>query len=276
MNLPGEITPHKVGIALGAGAARGFAHIGVLKVFEKYNLPIHMVAGTSMGAVVGAFFAAGLTTRHMEEAAYEANWLRFYDPILPREGLSGGSKVVDYIETYIGRITFSQLPIPLTVVAADLDTGKEVPFFRGRVSTAVQASASIPGFFVPPRFRKSRLCDGALVNPLPVNHLVEKGCTYIIAVDVQSRSMGTSIADPPEAVLRAFDLMQLPLAEASAVQANMVIRPDIGEIYPLNFKPGETERLIRAGETAAQKVMGRIIRDLSLNSEANLRKMSAT
>ncbi len=259
-----KITSHKVGLALGGGAARGLAHIGVLKVLAKYNVPVHAVAGTSMGAVVGAFYAAGLNLPTIEEAGYRANWLEFYDPILPKEGLSGGDKVIGFIESYIGPVIFKNLPIPLTVAATDMDTGKEVAISTGKVASAVQASAALPGFFVPPTRKGIRLMDGGLVNPLPVNHLVQKECNYIIAVDVQSKSMGTSIKDSPEAILRAFDIMQQPLVKASCQLANVVIRPEIGKIYPLHFNE-ETELFIRAGEEATEKAINKILHHLSLN-----------
>lgn len=177
----------KIGLALGGGAARGLAHIGVLEVLQKEGIPIDMVAGTSAGAIVGALYAHGKDVDQIKSLAQEfgsRKLAHFVDPYLPKSGFIRGKKIQDLLVSYIGSIRFSDLRIPFACVATDIETGEEVVIDQGSVPEAVRASISIPGIFAVARWRGRYLVDGGVVNPVPVNVLKRMGASFIIAVNV--------------------------------------------------------------------------------------------
>ena len=178
----------KVGLALGGGAARGLAHIGVLEVFEEENIPIDMIAGTSFGGLVGAFRAQGKDASLMKEAAEKMNvakMLSLADLALPKSGLLGGKAVIHLLQKAMGKdVKFDELPTPLALVATDIVTGEEVVIDQGSVLEGVRASISIPGIFTVAKREGRYLVDGGLVNPVPVSVLKKMGADFIIAVNV--------------------------------------------------------------------------------------------
>ena len=185
---PMELHGKKVGLALGGGAARGLAHIGVLDVLQKEGIPIDMIAGTSAGAVVGAIYAWNQDTARIKKEALEVNWRKvapLIDPSLPKSGLIKGKKIKDLLASYIGgNIKFSDLKIPFACVATDIDTGEEVVIDQGSVPEALRASISIPGIFTVVKREGRYLVDGGLTNPVPVNVVKRMGADFIIAVNV--------------------------------------------------------------------------------------------
>jgi len=177
----------KVGLALGGGAARGLAHIGVLEVLEKEGIPIDMIAGTSAGAAIGALYAEGKDTSRIKDLVLDIKWWRLaplVDLALPKTGFIGGRKVKELLKLMIGDIEFGDLKIPLACVAADIMTGEEVVIKEGSVLEAVRASISIPVVFTVAKWRGRYLVDGGLVNPVPVSVLKRMGADFIIAVNV--------------------------------------------------------------------------------------------
>lgn len=177
----------KIGLALGGGAARGLAHIGVLEVLQKEGIPIDMVAGTSAGAIVGALYAQGKDVDQIKSLAQDfgsRKLAHFVDPYLPKSGFIRGKKIQGLLVSYIGGIRFSDMRIPFACVATDIETGEEVVIDQGSVSEAVRASISIPGIFAVARWKGRYLVDGGVVNPVPVNVLKRMGASFIIAVNV--------------------------------------------------------------------------------------------
>ena len=177
----------KIGLALGGGAARGLAHIGVLEVLQKEGIHIDMVAGTSAGAIVGALYAQGKDASQIKSLAQEFGSRKpvaFVDPYLHKSGFIRGKKIQDLLATYIGGIRFSDMRIPFACVATDIETGEEVVIDQGSVPEAVRASISIPGIFAVARWKGRYLVDGGVVNPVPVNVLKRMGASFIIAVNV--------------------------------------------------------------------------------------------
>jgi NTE family protein len=203
----------KVGLALSGGGPRGLAHIGVLKVLEREGFPVDFLAGTSMGGVIAAGYAAGLSPDLMEQEALRMgqwrNLIALMDRSLPRLGLFEGQKVQEYLAGHLGDITFDELRIPLALVAVDLETGEEVVLRSGRVVDAVRATISLPGVFAPFRLDGHLLVDGAVLNNLPADVVREMGADIVIAVDV-----GIKLEDLPrllEAERRRLPLTQIPL-----------------------------------------------------------------
>jgi NTE family protein len=180
--------PRTVGIALGAGGARGLAHVGVLKTLSAAGIPIDAVVGTSIGAVVGAMYAAG-RLEQFEKQVRAIEWsdvLRMFDPVWPRSGLMSGIRAVDWLTSLVGDWKIEDLAIPFGAVTVDLVTGDELLIREGRVVDAIRASMSIPGVFVPHRSGKRLLVDGALRNPVPVSELEPLGVEVRLAVNLHA------------------------------------------------------------------------------------------
>ena len=179
----------KTGLALGSGAARGLAHIGVLKALKERDISIDMIAGSSMGALVAAYYARKGEIASLEEIALKIDWrqlARLLDPNLALlfKGIIYGRKVKGLLEALIGNVKFKDLKIPLAVVATDAHTGEEVVIKEGSVIEAVRASISVPAIFMPVKFRDRFLMDGGIVNPVPVKVVKDMGATFVIACNV--------------------------------------------------------------------------------------------
>ena len=177
----------KVGLALGAGAARGLAHIGVLKALDREGIRIDSIAGTSIGAVIGAIYSSGIGPDEIEEIALNMDrtkTLTLFAPTIPYSGLIDGSRITRFIESIIGRQNISDLSIPFAAVATDVMTGEEIVLTKGSLLDALRASASIPGIFTPAKHSGRSLVDGGLVNPVPVSVAIGMGVDIVIAVNV--------------------------------------------------------------------------------------------
>ena len=178
----------KVGIALGSGAARGLVHIGVLKELEKRGIKLDDIAGTSMGAVIGALYASGKTPKELEEIAQTTDWKSIVDFTIPKRGLLKGELVEKKLRSLLGGKSFGRLKVPLQVAAYDMTKNEPVVFSRGDVARAVRASSSIPGIFSPVRIKGSSYVDGVLVNPTPFDVVREMGANVVIAVDLYDKA----------------------------------------------------------------------------------------
>jgi NTE family protein len=176
----------RIGLALGSGSARGFAHIGVLRALGEARIPIHCVAGTSIGALVGAVYASGKLDL-LEAAARSFDWksvASFLDVVFPRSGLIDGKRIEQFVRRHVHAEPIERLPLPFRAVATDLVTGDEVVFGSGDLVEAVRASISVPGILTPARHGGRILSDGALINPVPVSVARAMGADIVIAVDL--------------------------------------------------------------------------------------------
>ena len=179
----------KIGLALGSGAARGLAHIGILRALKEKNVSIDVIAGSSMGALVGACYARNGDITDLEEVVLNFDWrqlAQLSDPNLALlfKGVIHGKKVKELLKTIIGDVKFKDLKIPLAVVATDVNAGEEVVIKTGSVIDAVRASISIPAIFMPVKLNNRFLIDGGIVNPIPVNVVKDMGATFVIACNV--------------------------------------------------------------------------------------------
>lgn len=184
MNMASPVK--KIGLALGSGAVRGWAHMGVIQAMEELGVPIHLVAGTSMGSLVGAFHVTG-KLEVLRNLSHELDWrqaLYFFDVTLPKSGLIDGQKIKEFIDRSVGDIKIEELESPFRAVATDLVTGREVVIDKGDIIEAVRASISVPGIFTPVRLGEMLLVDGGLVNPVPVSVARAMGADIVIAVDL--------------------------------------------------------------------------------------------
>lgn len=275
-----ELAP-VLGIALGGGGARGFAHIGVLKVLEREGIFPRLVAGTSMGGVIGAMYAAGLSAVQMEAEVVKAtsrraDMIRAIDVNLSQTGLVRGARIYDYIAGVIGHETkFSDLRRPLSMVAVDLNTGREVVLHSGRVADAVRATISVPGVFKPVDIGSLRLVDGGMLNNLPVDVVRRMGADLVIAVDVlPSFTENVPGAPPvvaplqPKRVLRAYrDLWHVVMIMTSAATetrlqqwpADVLLRPPLAPDIDVLLGFNRQRDAIAAGVAAAEAALDQIL-----------------
>jgi NTE family protein len=177
----------KIGIALGGGSARGFAHIGVLEILDKENIPVDMIAGTSAGAIVGALYAQGMSAARIKEIVLEMDWLRrmqLVDISLPKTGFLAGKKITELLKSLIGDVEFSDLKMPFACTATDIMTGEEIIINKGPVLEAVRASISVPIIFSALKYNGRFLVDGGLVDQVPVDVVKDMEPDITIGVNV--------------------------------------------------------------------------------------------
>ena len=250
----------KVGLALGGGAARGLAHIGVLEVLESEGIPVDMIAGTSAGAAVGALYAQGKPARRIKELALDTGWRRLVsliDLTLPKGGFIEGTRIKNLLKSIMGDITFNELKIPLACVATDIRSGEEVVISDGSVLEGVRASISIPAIFTAVKRQDRYLVDGGLVNPVPVSTVRKMGAELVIAVNVIP-PMGVRIQPSAEskapgifqAMLHSLYIATYSLVRSSLAEADIVIEPKLPHIGYGDFH--RISDSISQGEIAAQ------------------------
>lgn len=203
--------PKKIGLALGSGSARGWAHIGVIRALNDAGIQLDYVAGTSIGALVGAVYASG-NIDSLEEVVLKLDWKQiayFFDVVFPKSGLMDGNKLADFIRTHVEEINIEELPLPFSAISTNLATGSEVVIQKGDIIEAVRASISVPGIFTPVRKNGTILVDGGLVNPVPVSVVRKMGADFVIAIDLNHDIVGkkgiskTSVANSTAPTLGA-------------------------------------------------------------------------
>jgi predicted acylesterase/phospholipase RssA len=184
----------KIGLALGKGTARGFAHIGVLKILEENGIKPDMIAGTSAGAIAGALYASGMSPDVIKRTLLKTEWKEMFDFVTPVKGMVKGDKLEEYLRLLTQNKNFEDLSIPLFITATNVTKRKKIVFSKGNVAKAVRASMAIPGIFTPLSLDKDDYIDGGITNPIPVDVLKENGADIIIAVDLSSdmRKMSSS------------------------------------------------------------------------------------
>lgn len=242
----------KVALVLGSGSARGFAHIGVIKALEAARIKPDLIVGTSAGALVGAFYAAGFTGAQMEDLAIKVKDIDIVDM---NSGSKRGMIIGDTLQTFVNRATrdraIEALGIPFIAVATALRTGEVMTFRKGDLGLAVRASCSVPGVFIPPKVNDIEYVDGALVSPVPVRIAREAGADFVIAVDVTSGPLNGSPQGIYEQVMHSFDIMGRSLAKLEADQADVLIRPDVSRIASTDF--GNRAVFIQIGQAAGTR-----------------------
>lgn len=257
----------KVGLALGGGGSRGFAHIGVLKILEKYKIPIDYISGTSIGALVGALYSAQPNAKKLEKEILETKWDDLFDYTIPREGLIKGEKLEKFLKGKLDSLKFNQLKIPLFITAFDLENKQEIIFNKGDVAKAVRASISIPGIFVPVENNGRILVDGGITDLIPTEILKKEGAEITIAVNVdfikekkptlkEEAVVSSSKRKFPGIIATMGKSIQIIEAEASKAELNsdkpdLIISLDLENVSTFDFS--QIKKIIRKGELAAIK-----------------------
>ena len=276
-----EFRPPQVGLALSGGGVRGLAHIGVLKVLEREGVPIHFLAGTSMGGFIAAAYAAGFSPADLEAEALRfsnpRHLIGFLERSIPRRGLVAKDKLEEYLRRQLGDVTFDRLRLPLALVAVDLNSGGKVVLREGPLVEAVRATTALPGVFPPVERDGQLLVDGGLLDNLPADVVREMGADVVIAVDVSTderavaffaemlqrrRFVPESLVELMEILWRSVMVMQQEANRRSLEAANpdVLIRPPIPAGVMVLSGFGRAAEVIRAGEVAAQEALSQIRR----------------
>ena len=246
---PKPMRPPRVALALGGGAARGFAHIGVIEVLEENGIRPDIVTGTSAGSFVAAMYASGRSGKELETIALNMDESRLTDWAFPGRGMIRGNALADYIREQVGNRSFDQMKIPLGIVATDLDSGKPILFRRGDVGTAVRASSAVPAVFQPVKIGAHEYVDGGLTSPVPVRSAREMGADVIIAVDISQLPDGGDTGDALHMLLQTFSIMSRSINELELKEAEVVLHPKLAGVAGTDFTL--RKKNIEAGREAA-------------------------
>ncbi|MEW6419363.1 MAG: patatin-like phospholipase family protein [Nitrospirota bacterium] len=248
--------PAKIAIVLGAGASKGFAHIGVLKVLESNKVPIHMIVGTSAGSFVGSLYAYGYNAFELQRLSFAIERDDIVDLTIPDNGFIKGEKLEVYINQMLGNRPMEKLKIPFYAVATDIQSGREVVFGSGNTGTAVRASCSIPGVFRPVNISGRMYVDGGVVSPVAVEAARRLGADVVIAVDVSGDVEASAPNGTIETLLQAINIMYSKLAASQLSKADVVIKPKVGYIGSADFSKRHEATL--EGERAALEALPKI------------------
>ena len=227
----------KLGLALGGGAARGFAHIGVIQVLEEAGIRPDLVCGTSAGSLVAALYASGKNGQALQQVALTMDEAVITDWTLPfvSRGVLKGEALGRYVDGLVGRRTIENLKMPLGIVATDLRTGEGILFQRGSTALAVRASSAVPGVFEPVRIAGRDYVDGGLVAPVPVGYARQMGANFVIAVDISSPPDDSDNTGTLQIVLQTFAIMSKSINRYELKQADLVIKPALTGVTSTNF-----------------------------------------
>ena len=262
---PKPARPVKIGLVLGGGAARGFAHIGVIKALEAQGIVPDIVVGTSAGSVVGALYAAGNNGFALHKLALEMDEATISDWSLPffskATGVLKGEALQSYVNKAVNNVPLEKLKIPFGAVATDLNSGQPILFRRGNTGTAVRASSSVPSVFQPVRIGNHTYVDGGLVSPVPVRFAREMGADFVIAVNISAQPEAQQAASSLEILLQTFAIMGQSINQYELKEADIVIQPRLGNMKGNDF-PGRNTAIL-AGEQATAAVMAELKQKLA-------------
>jgi NTE family protein len=248
--------PPRVGLALGGGAARGFAHIGVIQVLEENGIKPSLVVGTSAGSLVAALYASGLNGQQLAALAIGMDEGAITDWAFPGRGVIRGEALARYVRQHTGGRLIEQMPLPLGIVATDLDNGAAIVFRRGDPGAAVRASSAVPAVFQPVKIGEREYVDGGLVAPVPVRFAREMGAELVIAVDISTPPDGNPTGDAVRLLLQTFAIMSRSINRFELSEADVVLRPALTGVGSADFTA--RQRAIQAGRQAAQAQMALI------------------
>lgn len=245
--------PPRIGLALGGGAARGFAHIGVIQVLQENGIRPDLVVGTSAGSLVAALFASGKTGADMGALAQDMDEGAITDWAFPGRGLIRGDALASWVRHQTGGLPIERLPLPLGIVATDLNTGAAVLFQRGDTGLAVRASSAVPAVFQPVRIGTREFVDGGLVSPVPVRFARQMGAELVIAVDISTVPEGQATGDMMSLLLQTFAIMGRSIGQHELREADVVMRPALAGVGSADF--ASRVRAILAGREVAKQQM---------------------
>jgi NTE family protein len=263
-----RMPPPRIALVLGGGAAKGFAHIGVIKALESQGVHPDIVVGTSAGSVVGALYASGMSGFELQRLALDLKESSFSDWSIPDRGFLRGEALQEFVNKTVQRRPLEKLGVPIAVVATDLQSGEAVIFQRGDTGMAVRASSAVPGLFQPVLINGREYVDGGLVSPLPVRIARKMGADIVLASDISAKPALAKIQDTIDILLQTFAIMGNSIANQERQDADVVIQPDIARLNSTDF---ESRHLaILEGERAGLAAMP-TLRQKVADREARLR-----
>lgn len=247
--------PPRIGLALGGGAARGFAHVGVIQVLEEAGISAQLVAGTSAGSLVAALYASGKKGEELQKIAVSMDEATIADWTLPlfNRGMLRGEALAKYVNTQVQARLIEDMPLPLGIVATDLKTGVGVVFQRGDTGTAVRASSAVPAVFQPVRISGNDYVDGGLYSPVPVRAARSMGAELVVAVDISSPPEGAVTDGTLQVLLQTFSIMGKSINTLELKDADVVVRPALLGVSSADFTA--RKRSIEAGRIAMQAAL---------------------
>lgn len=242
--------PVKFGLALGGGAARGFAHVGVIAVLEEAGLRPQIVTGTSAGSLVAAIYASGKTSAQLQQTALGMEEVAITDWMLPifGKGVFRGDALGRYVNQLVGGRLIENMAIPLGIVATDLNSGQAVLFRRGDTGTAVRASSAVPAVFVPVKINGREYVDGGLVSPVPVRFARQMGADVVLAVDISNPPESNPADGTLQILLQTFSIMGKSINQYELKDADVVVRPSQAGLKSADFSA--RKQAIDAGRAA--------------------------
>lgn len=253
MNQVEDLPEDGIGLALGSGAALGAAHVGVLKAIEELGIPIDYVAGTSIGAMVGAFYAFGMPVDEIEELALNLDWPDVSGITLPKLGLFSNHELGNLLDERLGDVQFSEADKKLAVIATNIGDGTKVILDRGDVSNAVKASACVPVLYEPVEINEQLLVDGGLMESVPLSALQKMGASYSIGVDLKSERQ----YQKPDTILdilnNTFEIALKHLANVNVKEIDLLIQPKLGEFSRTDTQ--NSSKMIEKGYRAAMNTL---------------------
>ncbi len=253
--------PAKVAVVLGAGASRGFAHIGVLKILQLNKIPVHMVVGSSVGSFVGSLYAYGYSPYDLQTIALNLQKDDLVDYTLPDNGFIKGDKLESFINMKVKYTPINKFRTTFYAVSTNIQTGEEMIFGRGNTGKAVRASCSIPGVVQPPIISGKMYVDGGVVSPLAVDAARRYGADVVIAVDISSILASSAPSGTVETIMQAIDIMYNKISTIQMKNADIVIKPNVGYIGSSDFS--KRHEAIMEGEKAANAALPAINRIIS-------------
>lgn len=253
---PRPLRQPRIGLALGGGAARGFAHIGVIQVLEENGIRPDFVCGTSAGSLVAALYASGKTGPELATLAQGMDESAITDWAFPGRGLIRGEALARYVREQTGNRSIEQMKLPLGIVATDLDSGAGILFQRGDTGVAVRASSAVPAVFTPVRIGAREYVDGGLVAPVPVRFTRQMGAELVLAVDISSPPDGNATSDLMKLLLQTFAIMGRSINQHELRDADVVLRPALQGMASSDFSM--RAKSIAAGREAATRQLGEI------------------
>jgi NTE family protein len=245
--------PPKIGLALGGGAARGFAHVGVIAALEEAGIKPDLVVGTSAGSLVAAIYASGKTAAQLQDIALKMEEAEITDWTVPffTRGILRGEALSNYVNRQVNHQLIESFPMPLGIVATDLHRGQGVLFQRGDTGVAVRASSAVPSVFNPVKIGEREYVDGGLVAPVPVRFAKQMGAELVIAVDISAAPEGNSADGTLAVLLQTFAIMGKSINDYALLGADLVIRPELLGVKSSDFTA--KRRAIEAGKAAMQR-----------------------
>ena len=254
---PAPAPKPKIALVLGGGAARGFAHVGVIRVLEQEKIPIDMIVGTSVGSLIGAIYASDINSFELEWTAFSLQKDDLLDygvlTAFTGMGVAKGDKLEEFVKNKVSAQNIEGLKLPFAAIATDLNRGTRVVLDHGSVATAVRASSAIPGVFNPVDYQGRLLVDGGVVDNLPISTARERGADIVIAVDISENVTNFNVTNIIDVMVQSVSIMAAENVKYKRKEADVLISPAVGNVGMLDFS--QKKQCMLAGIEAAQKAI---------------------